>query len=381
MFVDCAKFTTEPCVTIELMNCDCDTYALDAFDYAFFSSHLDELGSVRLRFLEDDIPPSFLDCCTKIRVTLDWPEVGLTNRTIFSGRLTSSAGYFDADTKTIEWRGVSLNDKMRGRQIAYKSGTAGSTKSGITAIEAAYQYLVESLVAPLPDRGDGTDCSTAAGDCIEIVPPSAGQIADSRPWSGSRSYKDLWEVVSAIAEFDGFSIKTELVLNACPTNPSCPLCRISFVQGRDLTDIVLSECLENVQITRITQSCRQVERVFALGAGEGADRAVGVYCGSVSGCCSKEATIENTDESDPLALAIEAEEEFNRLNDNERILFDVVWGCSLLPWRDIDTGDIVTLQHNGSRPFVLDEIPFEIGCTDRGLELMNVGAIFEEITI
>lgn len=356
-------------MTVELVNCACERYPLDAFSVASFAPHRNALGEFRLRYCEGDIPAEFLTCCSTIEVTLDWQEVGISAETIFTGVFTSFTGYVNRESDVLEWRGTQLTDKLRDTVIAYRSGTAGATKTGLTAIEAAYEFLAENLVTPLPDRGDGTACAIASSDCVEVVPPTAAQIANSMAWSGSRSYDNLFETVVKIANNNDFGIEITQRDDCCYV--------IEFTEFREI-DIDLSECLENLTIYQIGTNCRRYDRVHVLGAGEDGDRAVVSVCDAdiETACCVRETTLERNQESDPTALLIEGEEFLASQEASERILFETSWGCSFIPWRDIRLGDIVRIE---GEQYKVDQLPFEIAFSDTGAKLTSVQPIFEAI--
>ena len=373
-FVNCARFVTAPCLEVTLIGANCSRYPMTEFTSAKFSPSIHGMGEFTIRFCESDIPAEFQTCCTGVEVTLEWTEAKITKQKIYSGRFNSASGFVNSQEDIIEWHGRNLLDVLNSTYIAYRSGEPGAFKDNIPAATAVYEYLVENLVTPLATRGDGSACALTMPGNVVVNPPSATIVASSQNWVGSRSFDALLDVTSKLGLNNDFAVVAEY-------NADCEI-EFNFVQSFDNTDVLLTECLENVKVTRVNSSCDRFNVVHMLGAGEGAARAVVTVCDETiqNGSCRKEFRLSRNQEDNLDSLRIEGEEFLASQNGRDTLQFRTDWSCSYLPFRDVMLGDFVSLEYNGqTRTYQITEMPFMLASSrDQGIQLIEVSAVFKE---
>lgn len=373
-FVNCARLTSAPCVEVVLVGPNCLRYPLTEFTSAKFSPSIHGMGEFTIRFCESDIPQELQQCCTGVEVSLSWPQEKFPSQKIFSGRFNSASGFVNTQEDVIEWHGRNLLDVLNSTYIAYRSGEPGAFKNNIPAATAVYEYLVENLVAPLATRGDGSACATTPVGNVIVIPPDQNIVSASQNWVGSRSFDALLDVVAKVGLNNNFAVVGEYT-------DDCQI-QFSFVESFDNTDVLLTECLENVKVTRVNSSCERYNVVHMLGAGEGAARAVVTVCDETvsNGACRKEFRLSRNQEDNLDSLRIEGEEFLASQDGRDTLQFRTSWGCSYMPFRDVMLGDFVRLEYNGEiRTYQVTEMPFMLSASrDQGVNLVEVSAIFKE---
>lgn len=375
-FTNCATLTSAPCIEVELIDADCERYPLNNFTKAMFSPAVHGMGSFELRFCESDLPANFQQCCTGIQVIMEWPEVGIPRQVIYSGRFNAGVGYINTQEDVVVWTGRNLLDVLETTYIAYKSSEPGGLKTNIPAATAVYEFLVENLVTPLANRGDGSTCALTMPGNVTVLPPSADIIANSKDWTGGRSYDTLLDVSTKVGSNNSFAVVGDY-------DDDCNQV-FSFVETFDNSDLVLSECLENVKVTAINSSCNRFNVIHMLGAGEGSARAVVTVCDDsiLNGACKKEFRLSRNQEDNLDALQTEGEEFLASQDGRDTLTFRTDWGCDFLPFRDIQLNDIVTLEYGGEeREFQLTEMPFKLAYDVTGIQLVEVSAVFKEYIV